>query len=128
MSVSKLRKAMPFAAAILLALIVVLASNAGLPSEATYALAGFFGGVLAVGGTLVAVGIRSGEFVNRVSGDEAIMAADLASNPVGDIAATNVHLVLMVSPFDGLEQNVLAPHRPTIAPAGPALRTHACPI
>jgi hypothetical protein len=123
-----IRKLSPFVAAVLLALVVALLGDTGLAEGVLYALAGFFGGILCVGGTLVALGLRPSEFVDDIGGEEGVVPAGLAANLVGEVALTNIHVKLVIHPLDRLEQDEVAPDRPTVAPAGPALRTRACPI
>lgn len=118
-----IRRASPFAAAIVASLAVVLASNGGLAVGATYAFAGFLGGMLVVGGTLMASGVLvRDEVVEDFSGVEPEQSAAVAPQLVGEITTTHLHVKLTLIGGDGLEQNVLAPDRPTIGPAAGALR------
>jgi hypothetical protein len=77
----RIRKFIPYGAALLLAAGVVIASNAGLAPGATYALAGFSAGVLVVGGTLFAFAFVTGELVNEVNGVTCFEGISVSQDP-----------------------------------------------
>jgi hypothetical protein len=123
------RKLAPFAAAIVLAFVVVAVSRLTDANSAVfYGFAGFVAGILGVAGTAFALWRPVGrERIQDLSGMQPVEPTRVAPQLVGQVAAANLHVQVV---FHGLQQDVLGADGPDIVPADGARNVHAraCPV